>query len=281
MDNRYTDEILRKLQNTQLEMLRTFNEICKRHNITYFVTWGTALGAIRHNGFIPWDDDIDVGLPREDYEKFIVVAQKYLPNYYFIQNIYTDPNYPNTFAKIRDSRTTFIEKSSQNIRMNHGVYIDVFPLDGIPSSSVAFNILWFKKRLLNKRIGQIFISESRNNNLVYKFISVLLKIMYPNYKAAIRKRESLYRKYKYQDCEYVTNHGGAWGKKENMLKSCFGKGTVGEFEGLKVILPEDYDRYLTNVYGDYMTLPPVEKRVGHHYCTVIDFEKSYTEYVGE
>lgn len=274
-------EQMQKLKSIELEMFKHFIEICDKENLQFFLLGGTALGAVRHKGFIPWDDDIDVGLPREDYEKFIKVAQNYLPEYYFIQNSYTDPNYPNNFSKIRDSRTTFIEESCQNIKMNHGVYIDVFPLDGytnIKSQQRKFDV---KKRLFTSRINQELDLELEGNNLRHKLISFLLRIVYPDYRVAVKKREQLYKEYRYEDCEYVANFCGAWDKKEIMLKSCFGNGTIGEFEGLKVMLPEDYDSYLTNVYGDYMTLPPVEKRVGHHYCTVVDFEKSYTEYVKE
>ncbi len=276
-----SDDQKQKLKGIQIEMLKHFIEICEKENLQYFLIGGTALGAVRHKGFIPWDDDIDVGLPRKYYEKFINVAQKYLPEYYFIQNIYTDPDYPNNFSKMRYSGSTFIEKSCQNIKMNHGIYIDIFPLDGYTDINNLQKKFELKKKLLTIRINQVFDLELKKISLRNKLISFLLRIVYPDYRVAVKKREQLYKTYKYEDCEYVANHGGAWGQKEIMLKSCFGKGTMGEFEGMKVMIPEKYDQYLKNVYGDYMTLPPVEKRIGHHYCTVIDFEKPYTEYVKE
>ncbi|MBE6732995.1 MAG: LicD family protein [Ruminococcaceae bacterium] len=267
-----------KLKSVELEILKYFIDICEKENIQYFLIGGTALGAVRHKGFIPWDDDIDVGMPRADYEKFISVAQKYLPEYYFLQNFYTDQNYPNNFSKIRDSRTAFIETSCRNIDMNHGVYIDIFPLDGYPATKLPSKIFDFKKKLINSRISMVF-ETYQAKSLKSKIALFLLKIVYPNYRTAVRSRETLYKKYNYSDSRYVVNHGGAWGRKEIVLKSYFGNGALGEFENLKVIIPENYDQYLKNVYGDYMTLPPKENRKGHHYCTVIDLEKSYIEYL--
>ena len=123
---------LETIKKIELDMLCAFIEICNRLSIRYYLLGGTMLGAVRHHGFIPWDDDIDVGIFRDDYELFISKAQSYLPNYYFLQNIYTDPECMINFTKIRDSRTTFIETSTKSKKMNHGVYIDIFPLDFYP-----------------------------------------------------------------------------------------------------------------------------------------------------
>ena len=131
------DRNFEKLKKIEIELLLSFIEITKKYNLKYFLLGGTCLGAVRHNGFIPWDDDIDVGLPREDYEVFLKVAQAELPENVFLQNGNTDPEYTLNFAKLRNSDTTFMEQSFKNYKINHGVYIDVFPLDGYKNSFVT------------------------------------------------------------------------------------------------------------------------------------------------
>ncbi len=266
------------LKKIEIEMLKVFINICKKENLQYFVLGGTALGAVRHKGFIPWDDDIDIALPRGDYEKFITVAQKYLPEYYFLQNNFSDKNCPLNFSKIRDSRTTFIETSCQNIKMNHGVYIDIFPLDGYPTQK--FNNSFFKlaDTLLKTRIDIIF-SLPKSKKLKLKIVRFLLRIIIPNYRTAVKLRNNLLKKYKYSECDYISNFCGAWGERETMPKSIFGTGVAGMFEELEVNLPNNVHQYLTNLYGDYMCLPPIEKRVAHHYTTIIDLKNPYTKYI--
>ena len=121
---------LNELKRIELEMLKTFIKICKKHNFMYFLVGGTCLGSVRHGGFIPWDDDIDVGMPRSDYNKFIKIASEELPGNMFLQTFFTDEQYPCAFAKIRNNDTTFIEKGLRKSNINHGIYIDIFPLDG-------------------------------------------------------------------------------------------------------------------------------------------------------
>ena len=117
------------LQKCQLNILKDFIKVCEKNNLRYYLVSGTCLGAVRHQGFIPWDDDIDVGMPREDYNKLITL-QKDFNERYFIQTYKTDKKYLYNFAKIRDSETTYIENNFMTTQINHGVWLDVFPLDG-------------------------------------------------------------------------------------------------------------------------------------------------------
>ena len=119
------------LQAKQLEILKAFIRVCDKHNLEYFLVYGTALGAIRHKGFIPWDDDIDVAMPRKDYEEYIKLQNEYEGTPYFIQTFKTDPCYIYNYAKLRDSSTTFLENAFKNHRINQGVFIDIFPVDGM------------------------------------------------------------------------------------------------------------------------------------------------------
>ena len=268
-----TAEQLQSLKNCERDMLACFADICNRHGIKYFVQGGTLLGTVRHGGFIPWDDDVDVSLPREEYEKFLAVAENELPEYYFLQTKDTDPEYPNNFAKIRDSRTTFIETSARNLNINHGVYIDIFPLDNYPIGIKA-KIFEIKKKLLTWRINRAFYIP--NMSLKSKIAVLITMVLYPSLKGAIDKREKLFKSVPSSD--RVVNNSGAWLHKEIIPKEWVQNSIKMEFEGIKVNVSDKYDEWLTFVYGDYMSLPPESERVGHHYTDVFDMEKSYTEY---
>ena len=122
------------IQKVELDMLRNFVQICDALGLTYYLVCGSALGAVKYKGFIPWDDDVDVALPRADYERFCDQAPDFLPEGIFLQNFRTDHAYPRIYSKLRNSSTTYIEKTTKHIKMNHGAFIDIFPLDGYPSS---------------------------------------------------------------------------------------------------------------------------------------------------
>lgn len=272
-------EDIKKLKEIELEIFRHFIEICNENSLRYFVVGGTALGAVRHKGFIPWDDDIDVALPRGDYEKFLIAAQKSLPSNMFLQTYITDKNYPNPFAKLRQSDTAFIEKSTSKIKMNHGVYVDIFPLDGYSRSGIRGKWLGLKEKILKISVASVFISGNISKNKFRAIVKRAIARLLPDYRASVRRLDTMYKKIPYEDAEIIVNFCGAWAEKEIMPKAYFGDGIEGEFEGIKVVLPAKTHEYLTALYGDYMTLPPEEERVGHHYYTVIDLEKSYKEYI--
>lgn len=271
-----TLEQLAQLKQLEIAMLREFVNVCNKLNLRYYLLGGTLLGAVRHQGFIPWDDDIDVGMPREDYNVFLKEGQALLPKYLFIQSLNTEPEYPMCFAKIRNSKTTFVESSIAHLHINHGVYIDVFPLDNYPDGEKEKAFVK-KNRFYNRRISMIYRLNGRLT-CKQRAISLLMKLWYPNVKTAIQKREKLYRSVR--SSGRIANHGGAWGQKEIVPADWYGAGTPVMFEGMELMAPEKYHNWLTQVYGDYMQLPPVEKRVGHHYTDVIDLEKPYTEYIG-
>ena len=267
---------LLELKKRERDMLEAFVNICNKHSIKYFVQGGTLLGTVRHSGFIPWDDDVDVSLPRDEYERFLAIAEKELPEYYFLQTKDTDPEYPNNFAKIRDSRTTFIETSARNLNINHGAYIDIFPLDNYPSGCKA-KIYELKKTLLTRRIYKAFYMP--NMSFIAKIITLVTMIFYPSLKGAVEKREKLFKSVSPTD--KVINNSGAWLEKEIIPKEWVQNSIQMEFEGITVNVSDKYDEWLTYVYGDYMSLPPENKRVGHHYVDCFDMNKPYTEYINE
>lgn len=267
---------LEKLKQVELAMLVNFIEVCTKLNLKYYLLGGTLLGAVRHNGFIPWDDDIDVGMPRKDYDIFMSEGQALLDKGLFLQNIDTDKEYYLNFAKIRNSKTTFVELSYKNHKINHGVYIDIFPLDYFPDDEKERKAFRRKNSIYNLRIAAEFYLP---NTKTFKFrvATSLLKIFFPSAKKISKKREQLFKSV--AKSSQLANYCGAWGAREIVPEEWYGEGVELSFEGIKVNTPKEYDKWLTQVYGDYMQLPPVEKRKGHHFTEIVDLEKSYHEYM--
>ena len=272
-----TENQAKQLKCVELEIFKQFIKVCQKLNLKYYLIGGTLLGAVRHKGFIPWDDDIDVAMPRADYEIFIDRAQEFLPAKYFVQSIKSEKNIPYNFCKIRDNDTTYIESSIKKFNLNHGVYIDIFPLDYNPENKRQISSLDLKNKLYTIAIARKFTPTKRS--FLKKALIACSRIFlffYP-YRKAVKKREKLYKSVK--ESNLWANYCGAWGKKEIFPKKWFDDIVQLEFEGLKVNAPKDYDLWLTQVYGDYMQLPPEEKRVGHHYVEICDLDKSYKEYI--
>lgn len=277
-----TPKQLQEMKSCELNILKAFLEVCDRLSLHYYLLGGTLLGAVRHQGFIPWDDDIDVGMPREDYEIFLRDGQKYLPEYYFLQSLHSEPDYHLNFAKIRDSRTTFVEYSVRRRKINHGIFIDIFPLDIYPAEEKARAAMDRHQQQFKYRLrAEVEIPEMSRHGAVaemgLKVLSGLTKLRYPNYRKALERREILQSTASGGDC--WANYCGAWGKKEIVPACWYGQGRELTFEGLTVTGPEHYEKWLTQVYGDYMQLPPEEKRVGHHYAEIIDLDMPYTHYM--
>lgn len=268
---------LEKLKIIELNLFREFIRICNKYQLKWFALGGTCLGAVRHQGFIPWDDDIDVGMPRDQYEKFLQVAPSEIPSSYFVQSYISDREFPANFAKLRDSNTTFIEASLSSFNINHGVYIDIFPLDGY-RKSMLFNFL---NALYSRRIRYAFNNDYHNEGITASIKRKIIMAILPSLQSTVRKREKILSQFDYYLSDRIANYCGAWGKKEIVSNKCFGNGVQGFFEGIKINLPADYDLYLTSLYGDYMKLPPVEYRVTHHYTKVVDLNHPYTNYIKE
>lgn len=156
------------LQQKEFQLLKKFIDICDYLNLTYYLVCGSCLGAVKYQGFIPWDDDVDVALPRDDYEIFIEKASQYLEDNQFLQNYHTEPDFPIIFTKLRDSSTTFIEKTAANLDINHGIYIDIFPLDGYPKNKAKSLILEIKKKIYTNILWSNFdIPENKKLTLIH------------------------------------------------------------------------------------------------------------------
>jgi len=268
-----------ELQSRLLEMLKWFDEYCRANNLRYYVLGGTMLGAVRHKGFIPWDDDIDVGLPRRDYEK-LAKLMKSKTGKYVLETPYTSESafcYP--YSKLYDTTTTLIENTRE--KLIRGIYLDVFPLDGIGNSKeeVHKNFLpikilenFYLSRVCGIRKGRIWWK-----NLAAYIIGGIPDTIINNRKLRL-KLDKLCRKFDYDKCRWVGNLMGNWLEKETVPKEVMGKPTEYDFENIKVYGAEHFDAYLKSLYGNWRQLPPKEKRITHHDFSYVNLHKSYIDF---
>ena len=237
----------KRIQTVELELLRAFIEVCERMQLRYFALGGTALGAVRHQGFIPWDDDVDVGLLRSDYEEFIAHAQRYLPERIRLRTWKTDPLLGIGYCKL-----------TCEDELGMSLFIDVFPLDYYPESkSRAF---YQKKVYLDWRIA--LDAGYRPPTAKQRLIALLLKIRWPLRKQALMQRDTHVRSV--QKSNLIANLCGVYGLREICKAWWFGEGIELPFEGISLRCPAYTDEYLTHLYGDYMKLPPEHERIPKH-----------------
>ncbi len=273
------------LQKEELELLKCFIKVCEENNLRYFLIGGTALGAVRHKGFIPWDDDIDVAMPRKDYNKLLKMQDKF-PSYYFVQCDKTDRHYTYNFAKIRDSRTTFIESYFKNHRINHGVWIDIFPLDGVskkmkPAKKFRhrFYYVWFNVFMMY--LPGLFRKPKKGTILKDIGLNIVAFLTWWMNFLHLRNRwlDFIVTRHDYDKSMMVANYMGNIPKRAAMPREFFGEGVKLPFEDIEAVCPANYDGYLTWVFHDYMELPPIEKQQGHHYNKGFSLEVDYKEYM--
>jgi len=262
--------ILDKIHESNLNILDEFVKICKKYNLTYFLVGGTLLGAVRHNGFIPWDDDLDVGMPREDYEFFISNYYKKLNSKFELDVHDHNKLYWLPFAKIRLKNTTYIESGAKNYIGDQGIWIDIFPLDSISN---------IKKAKIQKKITTAIRAEMGNRqniiNNIDKRKKKILKMIFIGFNSnkTLGKLQNKIMKLqnKKQNTEYFANFGSQYEiEKQIHLKEKYFPLKKMKFEGKLYNVPNDYDYVLTKIYGkNYMELPPVEKRVTHNPLKIV------------
>lgn len=233
--------------------------VCVRNNIKYCIGYGTLLGAIRHKGFIPWDDDIDIVMPRPEYDKFVRCMRKE-PNSKYILKTPDDEDYCYEFSKVIDNTTLVVEDDVEG--SNIGVWVDIFPLDGLRGTDIVQEkLLYFYQRC---RVASIYKSLPKSNALIRPLMFVfwkLCKAIGPKF--FLNKIVKLSQKYSYDDSEFVGFGGDIY--LENRLENRMWFEDVIDipFEDRVFKAPASYDEYLKSLYGNYMQLPPEDKRVPH------------------
>lgn len=265
-----SNEDLRKAQLLMLKILKEVHRICEKNGIHYFLSDGTLIGAIRHNGFIPWDDDLDIGMLRIDYEKFKAVVQTELSEEFIFQSVETDRGYAIPFAKIMLKNTKWLETATKSKKTNkdmQGIYIDIFPYDKIPSDLDMQKKHYLKFKFWNSLIFRkdkyknFSMCKESDHKSIFFIMQILSWIL--SLKLCILKRESICMKYEYLENNFVvTKYGGNFYKNQNPYEA-FARLVPHRFEDSDFYVPAAYDSILTKLYGNYMELPPAEKRQNH------------------
>ncbi len=265
----------KKLFAVLLDLLLEFDKVCKKHNLRYFMDGGSLIGAVRHKGFIPWDDDIDVVMPREDYNQFVQLSHEFSEPY-FLQTPYTDPEYFYCPARLRNSNTSAIVETFAYQRFNHGIWLSVFPLDNWDEHAVdRFD------RIKSLIIENSTFMRMTNPHLDEKNLERVKNYSGRNPLETYEEIQRLATSFNDKPTKYVTASVSAvlpYSKKMWFAED-FSSAILVDFEGYKVPIPIGYDRILKIVFGDYMQLPPIEERGLHHSGTLFDADKPYMEYI--
>lgn len=273
---------LRDLQLCELQILKDITRICRKYGFRYYLCGGTLLGAVRHQGFIPWDDDIDIQMPLEDYNRFLEIAQQELGDGYFVQNSETEPLYPLAYTHIRKNGTALLFEEEKQSPSHHGVWVDVFPMIYIRNDRdyrirrAALKACYYLR--LDKETYEANKARytSHSNRLTVGLISLIRKF-------PLQKREKMRAWLLRWICKNKTGKYLCYIWSNLSMKipvAFFGAETVTlPFEDDSFPVPAQYDTYLRQQYGDYMVLPPPEKRNGGHgEYAIIDLEKDWTFY---
>lgn len=256
-------ENLKKLRDYQLDMLKEVDRICTKHKLDYFLLGGTLLGAVRHGGFIPWDDDVDICMPRNDLEKFEQICKTELKEKYFFQSSNTDKYYPLMGSKLRTNNTVFEEEATVSSRSHKGVFIDIMPLDEIfdPNDANLEN----REKKIRRYTGLICESCGYKYGISLKgrlaaFFCTLFGV-----ENAKKKRDSLMKYDNGKNAPYITWFGSHYGyKKQTFKKEVYFPAKKIKFCGIDFNCPNNTEKYLVQTFGDYMKLPPIDKRETTH-----------------
>lgn len=264
---------LNEIKQIELSLLIEFDAFCKRHNLYYVLCGGTLLGAIRHKGFIPWDDDIDVLMPRPDYERLMSMEKNManeVPQYmkmFFWKN--GTSNYP--FIKWVDSRTQISEQYYDDNTSAH-IWIDIFPIDGNPDDEISLQKLYQKsirmRKLLLLKYARAGEGKTKLKKVAKIFVKPLVRMLNTSKMCQILDAQA--STYDFGSSRYIGGVLWGYGPQERIEKEEFMKPVQVEFEGHEFNAPSNYDAYLRGLYKDYMKLPPKEKRVTHSYKAYIE-----------
>ena len=271
---------INEINKIQLNIFKYFINICEKNDLKYYAVHGTLLGAVIHKGFFPFDDDIDVAMPRSDYDKLIKIMQSEKNAPYFLQSNDIESDYPLVFGKMRDSKTTFIQPILNDFNINKGIYIDIFPIDFLPQNKFVELILKLKGKLCTIRIADRFEKEK---SFFKKIVILISKLLIPKWNTAIRMKNRLYSSCK--NSSYCMLYGGK-NKESKILYDLFGNGKVVEFEDINIRIPDKYEEYLNIIYTDYKNYNPAEKLMRNIdevevSANIVDTENSYVNYIAD
>jgi lipopolysaccharide cholinephosphotransferase len=272
------------LQKKILELLTVFDRFCRENGIPYFMLGGTMLGAYRHKGFIPWDDDADIGIPEKDFERFVILASRTdgsgLPEDYAVRYRTLEKEIPYAFAHMEDKRTTYIEHRRSHDSYAGGVYLEIFPLTG------CSDYKWMQKVqevkiVIDKRFlyGKIMDYAQKHRTFLKAVLIKYIRKHYTVDELTERLTKTVFR-YPAENSRYLSNHLGHWGRRENIPKEWMFPQREYEFEGHLFFGAGEPEKYLASLYGDnFMKLPSKEEQErAKHPAFVMDLELPYELY---
>lgn len=255
-------DLLPRIQEIQQEILGEIIRICEKHDIMFQMYAGSLLGAVRHNGPIPWDDDIDIAMLRPHYERFLKICEKELKPEFFLQTRRTDPESPQTFAKIRRNGTTYRERAIGHLNMHHGIYVDVFVFDTVPKHYVPGRIHEILI-LLGHKIRTLKYTQTKTPSRLRHFFEPICKIIPASWLDFYF--EKLFKMWAGSNSPFVSQLGtgisknGYW--RCRVPKLDFSNRIYEDFNGISVPIPPNYHHHLTKHYGNYMELPKIKNRI--------------------
>lgn len=261
-----SNEQLLELQKKETEIFSSLISAIKKMGLTYYCIGGTAIGSYKYQGFVPWDDDIDIAMPRKDLMRFIKEGHKFLPNNLIISSCFTEKNNSLGVTKIRDRNTSFFDIETAKFDISHGIFVDIFPIDGYRKQNVLQKF-WYK--VLEGRIAFVQKTKRSFSCWIKGFACSILCVFKKPNKARISLEKKL-SKNNLETSQKIYNRLMVFDKE------IFGTPTHGKFNGLDVCLPEKIEEYLTICFGDYRADIAEEKKKGHHYAFFIDVETPYS-----
>lgn len=264
---------LRKVQLAQLEIAKEIKRVCDENDIKYFMCGGTLIGAVRHNGFIPWDDDMDFAMLRSEYDRFQNIVKEKLDKQYFFQTLETDSNYGMAFGKLRKLGTVYIENASQKSAAHNELYVDIFPFDNLPGLKATRKkqkklVMFYRKLMLCYAKVKPWLRYPFGYNRFIRWCGYLpFRIL-----ASVLPRNNAIKKYNHimkianndNSCQNVYSQGILTYENSQFKKSVFENLIELPFEDTTFKAPKDYDSYLRFLYGDYMVPPPENQRENRH-----------------
>lgn len=268
---------LRRLQLKELESLVYFDDFCRRNNLRYYLLGGCVIGAIRHGGFIPWDDDVDLIMPRNDYRRMLELWREQEKGDRFLmlttdgEKVFTG----NCFATLVDTSATMVKENQKNLDVPRGIVTDIFPMDGCPEGKLARYLQYMHAMLYSLYITEVVPTK---HGALVRFFGKMMLALVPSRKRRTKiwkKHEHKMSRYAFEDHAWCTELcAGPHYMRNKYPRDAFMTAEYHDFEGLSVPLPAGYDVYLKTAFGDYMALPPEDQQVPHHDLCALDLEKA-------
>ncbi len=254
---RLTQEQVDEMNRVQKSLMRLFIDVCEKLNLNYYMVHGSLLGTIKYSNFFPLDDDIDVAMPRYDYDKLLEFGQAFFPDNIVLQSCKSEKEFPLAFAKLRDSNTTFIQTMMKGLKINQGIYIDIFPMDYYPKEQIKRKWLFLLSEIYKARIGTR-INYETGEPVWKKILRGVSCVLCPSWEIAVQKRANLYVNISKTN-EFIMV--GGKDKERGIPIKWFGEGIQHDFAGLSVRCPKMYAEYMSCIYGDYTNYNPSESYI--------------------